>query len=135
MNYSEKSYSELCREESKLRIKYNEIEDDSVRNGLSFDAFTEKSKDVAEKLYFISKFKRLKQDPNVTYGKEWNGITLTLDKFKTLVLNDAYTDEDGYGYYATETSKSDVIIKPSDVSENLIRTDFTYVIWFENYDV
>ena len=39
-------------------------------------------------------------------------------------------DSDGYGYYATESAKSDVHIMPSDVIENIIRDDFSHVIWF-----
>ena len=40
------------------------------------------------------------------------------------------TDEDGYGYYATETAKSSIMIKPSDVVYDMLRTDFTHVLWF-----
>ena len=83
-----------------------------------------------EGLYFIDKHKRLRQDPIVEYGKEWKGDTYTLEEFKKMAKSKILTDEDGYGYYATESAKSDVEIYPSDVLENLIREDFSHVIWF-----
>ena len=130
MDYSKKNYTELLREEERLREKYNDIEDQCLKAGASFDEFQKKAKKEAEGLYFIDKYKRLKVEPIVTYGKEWNGDYYTLEQFKANVFSGALVDDDGVGYYATETAKSDVTILPSDVKENIIRDDFTHVIWF-----
>ena len=54
----------------------------------------------------------------------------TIEDFKEMCEAEVLMDSDGFGEYATETSKSDVEILPSDVKENLIRNDFPYVIWF-----
>lgn len=129
-DYTKKNTEELLREESRLKDRYQEIEDECLKEGKSFNEFKESVKDVAEGLYFIDKVKRLRKDPTVEYGKEWKGTTYTLEEFKSMCETKQFIDEDGIGFYATETSKSDVEIKPSDVEENLIREDFSHVIWF-----
>lgn len=84
-------------------------------------------------MFIVDKLIRLKEDPVVTYGKEWSGKLYEIEKFKELCGENEQilTDEDGIGYYATETSKSNIIVKPSDFAyENMIRKDFTHVLWF-----
>lgn len=130
MNYENKTYEELLREEERLNERYTEISDTCAQEGLSFSEFKERVKPIKEKLYFISKYKRLKQTPTVEYGKEWRGDIFTLEKFIELVNDGGFTDFDGYGYYATEDAKSDVYIYPSDIREKIYRSDFTNIIWF-----
>lgn len=130
MNYENKTYEELLREEERLNERYTEISDTCAQEGLSFSEFKERVKPIKEKLYFISKYKRLKQTPTVEYGKEWRGDIFTLEKFIELVNDGGFTDFDGYGYYATEDAKSDVYIYPSDIREKIYRSDFTHIIWF-----
>lgn len=130
MDYSKMTYDELGREYDRMAEQYNDIFENSAKEGLKYDAFCEKAHDVKEKMYFILKYMNLKKDPTVEYGKEWQGTTYPIDKFKDMCKNGTFVDEDGYGYYATETTKSDVKIIPSDVLEDLARTDFTHVIWF-----
>lgn len=128
--YAKMGVEELRREEKKLSAKYEDIEEECLKNGLSFSEFQEKSKDTKEGLYFISKYLRLLQDPIVEFGKEWKGDLYTLDEFEKMSRSKMLVDEDGIGFYATETSKSDVEILPSDVLEGLLRDDFTHIIWF-----
>ena len=130
MDYSKMDWNALTKEENKLRAKYNEIEEECVKQGLNFEEFCEKAKNEREGLYFIRKYKRLLVNPTVEYGKEWKGELYTIEQFKEMVKNGELTDEDGYGYYATQTSKSDLIIEPSDILENIVRDDFSHVIWF-----
>lgn len=130
MDYSKHTYEELVREEGHLEERRKDIEDECLKEGKSFSEYCERAHDILERLYFISKYKRVKQEPVIEYGKEWNGDMYTIEEFKDLCQKRAFIDDDGYGNYATETSKSDVQIYPSDVTENIIRTDFPYVIWF-----
>ena len=130
MEYSDMDMNALNREEERLRDKYKTIEEDCLKKGLSFEDFQKAAHEEAEGLYLISKYKRLLQDPIVEYGKEWKGDLLTMEAFKKMVNANMLTDYDGFGYYATETSKSDVQVYPSDVLENLIRDDFSHVMWF-----
>ena len=130
MDYSKKNYDELLKEEERLTEKYKTIEDQCIKDGLPFDKFQEKAQKEAEGLYFIDKYKRLRAEPTVEYGKEWQGTTYTIENFKDMAKRKLVVDEDGYGYYATENAKSNITILPSDVLEGLIREDFTHVIWF-----
>ena len=130
MDYKKATIEDLLKEEEKAQKRFEEIQDQCVKEGKSFDEFCELAKDEREKLYLISKHKRLRQDPIIEYGKEWKGTLYTLEEFKKLVMDGALTDTDGSGLYATETSTSDVEIVPSDVEENLIREDFSHVMWF-----
>lgn len=130
MDFSKMDIAALNKEEERAEAKYNAIQDDCVKKGLSFEEFQKLVKDEAEKLYFIGKYKRLLQDPIVEFGKEWKGDLYTLEEFKKMARDGSIVDDDGYGYYATELGKSDVMIYPSDITENLIREDFTHVIWF-----
>jgi len=130
MDYSKHTYEELIREEGRLEERRKDIEDECLKEGKSFSEYCERAHDILERLYFISKYKRVKQEPVIEYGKEWNGDMYTIEEFKEMCQKRALIDDDGYGNYATETSKSDVEILPSDVTENIIRTDFPYVIWF-----
>lgn len=130
MDYSEKTYEELLKEEQRLNQEYTDIETQSLKDNLTFNEFCEKAHDVKEKLFFLDKQIRLKKEPIITYGKEWTGDFMTIDEFRNKSQSKFFTDEDGIGYYATESSKSDVEIKPSDFEFNIIREDFPYVIWF-----
>ena len=126
---SKKTYKELEKEQKNLEFEYSAIEDDCAKKGLSYNEFCEKAHDVKEKLYFLSKYKRLKSEPTVTYGKEWKGETMPFEKFKKECENSYLTDDDGIGYYATKEAKSNIEIIPSDILENIYRNDFTHVIW------
>ena len=130
MEYSKMDLDALEREQGRLEARYDAIEDDCIKKGLPFEKFEELVHEEATALYMINKYKRLLQDPTVEYGKEWKGEILTLDKFKAMALDGTLIDNDGIGYYATESAKSDVEIYPSDVKEGLIRDDFSHVIWF-----
>lgn len=131
MDYSEKEYSELVAEEKRLSSEDDEIMESCIKEGLSFSEYCKKAQDVREKLFFIDKYIRLKKDPIITYGKEWSGNLLELDKFKLNCEKKIFTDSEGVGYYATENSKSNIEILPSDFEYGLVRSDFTHVVWFD----
>lgn len=128
--YKEKRYDELIAERNRLEEKYSQIETDCLKDNLSFAEFCNKAHDVKDKLYAIDKFLRIKEDPVLSYGKEWSGTLYEINKFKDMCERNLFTDDDGIGYYATETAKSNVVIKPSDFDYDMIREDFTHVLWF-----
>lgn len=41
-----------------------------------------------------------------------------------------FCDSDGFGYYATKTQVSDIVISPSDIVSGVYRKDFTHVCWY-----
>lgn len=126
------SYNKLLKEEQNYQKKYQEIQDKCVSEGLSYEEFCTKAHEIKEYLFFIEKFIRKKTQPTVIYGKKWDGKIYELTEFTELCNNESITDIDGVGYYATINTKSDVKIIPSDVTNNILRDDFTHVIWFEN---
>lgn len=130
--YKEKSYNELISERNRLEEKYSQIETECLKDNLSFAEFCNKAHDVKDRLFAVDKFLRMKEDPILTYGKEWSGTLYEINKFKELCdeVHQVFTDEDGIGYYATETAKSNIIVKPSDFAYDMVRTDFTHVLWF-----
>lgn len=130
MDYKKATLQELLKEEEKISKRYEEIEEECLKDRLGFNEFQERAKKEKEALYFIDKYKRLRQDPIVEYGKEWKGDLYTIDEFKSAVKHRLFVDSDGIGYYATETSKSDVEVLPSDFEENIIREDFSHIMWF-----
>lgn len=132
--YPNKSYNDLATEYGRLEDKYDSIEKECLKDNLSYEDFCKKAHDVKERMFMVDKFMRLKEDPILTYGKEWVGTLYDIEKFKELCKeeNQLLTDEDGYGYYATETAKSSIPVKPSDVVYDMLRTDFTHVLWFNS---
>lgn len=131
MIFENKTYEELLDLQDTLEKEYEEIKKDCLKERLEFDKFCEKSKPTKEKLYFISKYIRLKQPPIIVYDKQWNGDFYSLEEFIEKCKNQEINDNNGYGNYATHNSKSDVKILPSDILENIYRKDFTHVIWFK----
>jgi hypothetical protein len=57
------------------------------------------------------------------------GDLMTLEDFVSACGN-MFIDYDGFGYYATETEQTDIIIKPGDVMRDIHRKDFTHVKWY-----
>lgn len=114
----------------KLNNEYSEIENDCLKNGLSWDEMCKKTHKIKEKLFVIDKQIRQIEEPIIEYGKVWKGEIFSINEFKENALNNALTDNDGYGYYATETSKSNILVYPSDFLLDIYRTDFTHIIWF-----
>lgn len=130
MNYENKTYEELVREYDRLDEKYSAISEECAMEGLSYSDFKERVRPIKENLYFVSKYMRLKQTPTVEYGKKWMGDMFTIEEFKNRVKSGSFIDDDGYGYYATDDSKSDIYVYPSDFTENIYRDDFSHIIWF-----
>lgn len=130
-DFSGKTYKELLKLEKKYRKEYEAIEEESLKKNLSFEEFAKLAKESKESLYFIDKYKRLLMEPVIEYGKKYKGTAHSIADFKKMCEDDSLTDESGYGYYATETSKSDILVYPSDVYENILREDFPIIIWFD----
>lgn len=131
--YSElesKSENELERLSKRYESERDRIMEDCLSRHLSFDEYEKEAEDVLEKLYFIDKYRRFKKNPVVEYGKKWKGELMTTEEFVSRCRDGYFIDDDGYGYYATVDGKSNVMVIPSDITEDLYRSDFTHVLWF-----
>lgn len=125
-----KTYQDFKRKKEKLEKKLFDEEDKCAKEGLSFDSMLEQTKNLREQIFEMSQQMRLKQDPTIVFDKQWKGNLMTIEEFVEDCKNGSLIDSDGYGYYATEIGKSDILIYPSDVIEDKFRKDFSHVIWF-----
>ena len=124
------TYESYSRSIEELQKKINKIEDDCAKKGDDFDTMIEKTQKERLQIYFFDKERRLIKDPVISFNKTFfEAKTFTLQQFVDLVNDNVLTDNDGTGFYATEKSVSDVQIMPSDILENIYRTDFSHVIW------
>lgn len=122
---------------SRLKKKYDALEkeigdrmDELARSGVEWDECMKILHDKAEELHAIGCDMRLVMEPTMTFGKNFNGTLIPIEKFRDGCLRGKYSDGEGYGMYATKTGISDVVIYPSDVIDEKVRSDFDQVVWF-----
>lgn len=58
------------------------------------------------------------------------GDVMSLKEFIACVNEGGFIDYDGHGYYVKDNKESNIMIIPSDVDHNSVRTDFDTVVWF-----
>jgi hypothetical protein len=125
----EKTYAQWKQEYGRLEIENTEKEDQCAKDGDSWQEMLIKTREVKEKMAYADKMMRKLQEPTLTYNKKWKGKKMELEDFVAASVSKEIIDTDGEGYYATETAKTDVLVRPSDIAENIYRTDFPYVLW------
>lgn len=62
------------------------------------------------------------------WDDEWDW-KLTLNEFIKEAEMGCLTDDDGYGYYATEEGYTDIKVYPSTVLHNWHKTEYPYINW------
>jgi hypothetical protein len=125
----EKTYAQWKEEYNTLETENAVLEDECAKEGLDWVMMLRKTADIKQKMAHADKMMRKLQEPSLTYNKKWKGKKLELESFISAAVAKEILDTDGEGYYATETAKTDIIIRPSDILENIYRTDFPYVLW------
>lgn len=125
-----KQYKEYIKENEKLSKQLSEKEDECAKKGMTWDEMFKETLDIRIKISENDRQARLIQDPTMTFGKKWNGELMSFERFIDGCKKELFTDNDGYGKYATETGISDIYIYPSDILDEVYRTDFSHVIWF-----
>ena len=125
----EKTYAQWKQEYSRLEIENTEKEEQCAKDGNSWQEMLIKTREIKEKMAYADKMMRKLQEPSLTYNKKWKGKKMELEDFIAASVSKEIVDTDGEGYYATETAKTDVIVRPSDILENIYRVDFPYVLW------
>ena len=126
----EKTYAQLREEYRQLENINNDLEDECAKEGLSWNDMLVKTRDIKEQMASVDKRMRKIQEPSLSYGKKWKGKKYLMEDFISACVAKELVDYDGFGYYATETAKTDVMVYPSDITGNMYRTDFPYVLWF-----
>lgn len=81
---------------------------------------------------FDKEYKKFLQEPkDYSLHKPSDPSTkMTLAEFIEDCKDGYLIDDDGIGYYGTDTAESNLEISPSDVTEREYRTDFTHVYWY-----
>ena len=128
----EKTYAQFKEEYRQLEVENMEMEDQCAKDGLSWQEMLVKTRDIKEQMADIDKKMRKIQEPSLIYNKKWKGKKILLEDFISASVAKELTDTTGEGYYATETAKTDIRIYPSDIIQNIYRTDFPYVLWIPN---
>ena len=129
MDNGNKTLNVIEKEIESLQQIITDKEDECAKNGMTFDEMIEKTKELRKKMFFLSKEKRLLQEPEIKTGRKWKGKFLTIEAFIEMSRNGELTDDDGNGYYATNGGVSDVMILPSDIIVDKYRKDFNMVLW------
>lgn len=125
----EKTYAQWKQEYNTLEIENAEAEDLCAKEGDDWLVMLSKTSEIKKKMAVADKMMRKLQEPSLTYNKKWKGKKMELEDFITASVAKEIVDSDGEGYYATETAKTDIIVRPSDILENIYRVDFPYVLW------
>lgn len=116
---------------NQLEKEYYKIQDECIKDGLSWEEMLVKSADVRKSLDKIG------HDMTLLEPVEWGdlpdyGHLMTMEEFKDNVDAGGFIDYDGHGYYATTEKMSNKIISPSDFKNNRVldNVEFTHVMWF-----
>lgn len=125
----EKTYAQWKQEYNTLEIQNTEAEDLCAKEGDDWLVMLQKTSEIKQKMAHADKMMRKLQEPSLTYNKKWKGQKMELEDFIAASVAKEIVDTDGEGYYATETAKTDVLVRPSDITENIYRTEFPYVLW------
>lgn len=126
----EKTYKELVKEYEHLSTQLKDAEEQCAKKGVDWDEMLKETNEIRVKLLLNDQQQRLIKDPTMQFGKTWNGELIPIEEFVRICQNELYSDNDGYGRYATEKGVSDVAIYPSDILDDKYRKDFSHVMWF-----
>ena len=56
-----------------------------------------------------------------------HGTHMSMQDFIACCETGGFIDDDGYGYYATETEMTNIVVLPSTVNKD---TTYSHVVWF-----
>ena len=135
MMNSEKEINALRNQYSEKFEELAEIKEKCLQEGLPYEEMVKKTLDLRKELTLIDRNIRLLKEPVVTMGKKWAGHFMLFGDFISLSLSGEMTDKDGYGFYATQTSVSNIRVYPSDIVNGIYRDDFTCVLWIDSSSI
>lgn len=119
----------LLRELERCRDEYSK-EINQLPNNLSFSEFRRLSEKASIKVLEASRSYRKIKTPNYINTISEFGDVMTIKDFIANCECGNLIDSDGYGVYIKDGKETDIEICPSDVEYNVIRGDFTEMIWF-----
>lgn len=121
---------QLKEEYDKLTKEIEAKMTECASRGDSWEKYKDSSRELLVKRMKLSQEIRLIEVPEITYGKEYVGNKIPIEKFTEMAKSGLIKNNDGYGYYATENSVSNISVYPTDFLDDKYRTDFTHILWF-----
>lgn len=125
-----KEIDKLLKENHEILNKIWEEDD-----GSSWETYSEKCRPYwkkAHELYttqaLLTPYEDIKFEP--LDDDEKNECLMPIDEFRAACKYNCFTSNDGFGYYATETEKSDIDASPEAFADDYVRNDFTHVVWY-----
>ena len=129
-----KNYNNLTLEEIESRIEENDKKLKEIwdtDDGNSYERWRAKCQpywDDNEALYAAKSMKETPEmKPFSALDKE---CLMTINEFKSHCRCGGIMNSDGFGYYATDKEVSNIEASPSAFVDGIIRSDFTYVCWY-----
>lgn len=119
----------LEKELESVRKEYKEFFNETFGKTSDFEEYEKLITPYWDKINNIELEIRLLQKSKLDNLSEY-GSHITIKDFIEMCQNGYLMDYDGHGYYATDSLESNILIYPSDVTNNKIRKDFSHVIWF-----
>lgn len=129
------AYTNLKEKNERLLKEYLTRQNELAEDGVKWEDMTVRLRPIREEIWLNEKRMRLAKAPALTFGKKWKGKVYTLEEFSRMSRSGEITDNDGYGFYATDLGKSDIEIYPSDVLTGMVRRDFPNVIWLKTENI
>jgi hypothetical protein len=119
---------ELDKKIEELEKEVDKIQEKSYEMGISgYDWFWNHPK--TKELRKLENQRRLIVEPTMK-PLDNIGNLMTLQRFVECCENGGFINDDGFGYYATATEQSDIVVHPSDITSRNYRKDFTHVMWY-----
>ena len=129
-----RNYNNLTLEEIESRIEENskklkEIWD--TDDGNSYERWRAKCQPYWDDNEVLYAAKSMKETPEMKPMDDLDKECLmTINEFKSHCRYGGIMDSDGIGYYATDKEVSNIEARPSAFVDGIIRSDFTYVCWY-----
>lgn len=129
-----KDYSHLTLEQIQEKIDKNDKELQKIwdeDDGSSYDRYCKKCEPYWNDNDALYAAQSLKEVPEMRPFRPIDKKCLMdINTFKDCCKCGGFMDDDGFGYYATETEVSNIEAVPSAFVVGKIRQDFTYVCWY-----
>lgn len=120
---------EIVKKEYELSLEESNKHFQNAPLNMGFDEFEEYMSLGHEKSSKLSRELRMIMVPEFDNLSDY-GSVMTLESFIENCNAGGFIDYDGFGKYIKDDKESNILIYPSDVQYDTIRSDFDTIIWF-----
>lgn len=101
----------------------------NLPNNLSFNQFQDALEKSSNKVSDLERQIRFLKEPEFTELSKDDHI-MSLTDFIESVNDGSFIDYDGFGHYIKDNKDTGIVILPSDIEKNSIRTEFREIVWY-----